>query len=306
MPGYHTAMAITEITRQAIFDELHLGKFWWAGRLDEPAFLNRLYRLSDLPSYDRRFKDVEGDIWQHRVNNHDWDDDWIFTDSRFELNRDDEKFLQFLAATVHPVVRPDYDEARQLVELYNRHLQADGWELAEVAQVSGRPVYAARSRTTVPGPVRQVAKVVKAGDLSYLANQITRMETAIENDPELAIGTAKELVETACKTVLEAMSIEVNKKWDLPQLLKETTKQLKVTPDSVRASAAGAESIRKVLGSLGSIVSGVAELRNSHGTGHGKSGGSGLGARHARLVVGAASTLTVFLFETYNDRTAIQ
>jgi hypothetical protein len=151
-----------------------------------------------------------------------------------------------------------------------------------------------------------VAKVVKAGDLSYLANQITRMETAIENDPELAIGTAKELVETACKTVLEAMSIEVNKKWDLPQLLKETTKQLKVTPDTVRASAAGAESIRKVLGSLGSIVSGVAELRNSHGTGHGKSGGSGLGARHARLVVGAASTLTVFLFETYNDRTAIQ
>lgn len=59
-----------------------------------------------------------------------------------------------------------------------------------------------------------------------------------------------------------------------------------------------------VLGSLGGIVSGIAELRNYYGTGHGKaSGTSGLGPRHARLAVGAASTLAVFLFETYNDRT---
>jgi hypothetical protein len=298
-------MAITEVTRRAILDELHLGKFWWAGRLEEPAFLERLYRLSDLPSYDRRFKDAAGDIWQHRVYNSDWDEDWVFTDPRFGLSHNDERFLQFIAATVHPVVRPEQDEARQLVELYNRHLQPDGWELAEVAQISGRPVYAARNRTTIPGPVRHVARVVKAGDLSYLANQITRMETAIENDPELAIGTAKELVETACKTVLEATGIEINKKWDLPHLVKETAKHLKVTPDAVRASAAGAESIRRVLGSLGSIVSGVAELRNSYGTGHGKAGGGGLGPRHARLVVGAASTLAVFLFETYNDRNEV-
>jgi hypothetical protein len=36
------------------------------------------------------------------------------------------------------------------------------------------------------------------------------------------------------------------------------------------------------------------------GTGHGQHGSaSGLTARHARLAVGAASTLTVFLFETH-------
>lgn len=69
-------------------------------------------------------------------------------------------------------------------------------------------------------------------------------------------------------------------------------------------NADGEESIRRVLGSLGGIVSGIAELRNSYGTGHGKpSGSGGLGLRHARLAVGAASTLAAFLFETFNDRT---
>jgi hypothetical protein len=296
-------VVITDVTRLAIVDELHLGKFWWAGRLEEPAFLSRLYRLAELPSYDRRYDDAAGDIWQHRVNNIDWDDDWVFTDERFELRYDDEKFLQFLAATVHPAVRPDQLQARQLVEMYNRHLRADGWELAEVAQISGRPVYAARSRLAVPGPVRHVEMVVKAGDTNYLANQITRMEAAIERDPELAIGTAKELIETACMTILETIGVEADKSWDLARLVKETGKRLKVTPDTVRANVAGEESIRKVLGSLSGIVSGIAELRNSYGTGHGKpSGSGGLGARHARLAVGAASTLAAFLFETFNER----
>lgn len=297
-------MAITEITRQAIIDDLDPGKFWWAGRLDEPAFLKRLYPLDQLPSYDPRFADAAGDIWQHRENNLDWEDEWVFTDDRFELAHNDEKFLQFLAATVHPTVRPDKDQARQLVETYNRHLRPDGWELAEVTQISGRPVYAPRSRLTVPGAVRHVEKAIKAGDSNYLVTQITRMEAAIESDPELAIGTAKELVETACKTLLDAMGVEPKKEWDLARLTKETGKLLKITPDTVRENTAGAESIRKVLGSLGNIVSGIAELRNSYGTGHGKASGTGggLGPRHARFAVGAASTLAVFLFETYNDR----
>ena len=51
------------------------------------------------------------------------------------------------------------------------------------------------------------------------------------------------------------------------------------------------------------ITQGVAELRNHYGTGHGKvAGAKGLQSRHAKLAVGAASTLAVFLAETHNDR----
>jgi len=300
-------MAITEITRQAIIDELLVGKIWWWGRQDEVSFLNRLYRLyrlSELPSHDRRYADAVGDIHQHCVNNDDWPPDWVFTDPRFELATDDEKFLQFLAATAHPAVRPDKHEAQSIVEMYNRHLLPDGWELVEEAQISGRPVYAGRSRLTVPTALKHVERTVTAGDKDYLTTQITRMEAAIERDPELAIGTAKELVETACKTVLVALGVTPDKEWKLAKLVNETGKMLKVTPADVSDSAPAADSIRKVLGSLGGIVSGIAELRNAYGTGHGKGlGQGGLGPRHARLAVGAASTLAAFLFETYEQRT---
>ena len=56
-----------------------------------------------------------------------------------------------------------------------------------------------------------------------------------------------------------------------------------------------------MLSSLAQIAQGTAELRNAYGTGHGRSGKtvSGLQSRHARLAVGAAETLGVFLFDSY-------
>jgi hypothetical protein len=109
---------------------------------------------------------------------------------------------------VHPVVRPEQDQAKEIVAMYNRHLAPDGYELAEVAQISGRPVYARRERLTVPLALRQVEATIQVADTEYLSTQITRMETAIENDPELAIGTAKELVETICKSILLGLGTE--------------------------------------------------------------------------------------------------
>ena len=39
-------------------------------------------------------------------------------------------------------------------------------------------------------------------DSKYLRQQITRLEQSIESDQALAIGTAKELIETCCKTIM--------------------------------------------------------------------------------------------------------
>jgi hypothetical protein len=128
------------------------------------------------------------------------------------------------------------------------------------------------------------------------------MEGSIESDPDLAIGTAKELIESCCKAILAAMQVEVAG-WDLPHLVRETTTALRLAPDAVRSDADEAEAIRRILGNLGSIAGGIAELRNAYGTGHGRaSGQAGLRSRHARLAVGAASTLVVFLFDTYEQR----
>ena len=132
---------ISEVTRRDIIDRI--GN--WSGRLEEDQFLSRLYNLSALPSDDYRFPDAARDIWQHRINNLDWNDDWIFYDHRFNLlHGSSEDFLRFLCETVHPVVRPDTAEAQRMVEQYNQYLRHDGWELFVTGEISGRPVFAAR------------------------------------------------------------------------------------------------------------------------------------------------------------------
>lgn len=136
---------VTEITRREIIDRLLAGNIDWAGRLQEDDFLSRLYDLTALPSTDHRFSTAAGDIRQHRVNWSDWENDWVFYDNRFNLlHGPSEDFLRFLCETVHPVVRPDTEEAQQIVNLYNEQLRRDQWELFQKGEISGRPVFAAR------------------------------------------------------------------------------------------------------------------------------------------------------------------
>lgn len=136
---------ISEVTRRDITDYFTIQGVDWAGRLQEDEFLARLYDLTKLPSTDHRISTAAGDIHQHRVSWNDWPDDWVFFDQRFNLRHaPTNEFLAFLCETVHPVVRPDTEEARELVRAYNQALSQDGWELVEVQEISGKPVFAAR------------------------------------------------------------------------------------------------------------------------------------------------------------------
>jgi hypothetical protein len=95
-----------------------------------------------MPSTDGRFRNAAGDICQHRLKNNDWNDDWVFTDPRFNLLYDsDIQFLQFLCETIHPLVRPDTNEILSLLDVYNQELAKDGWQIIEVKRISGKPVY---------------------------------------------------------------------------------------------------------------------------------------------------------------------
>ena len=295
---------ITQITRKDLFDAMTVENVTWSGSMEESEFLSRLYDLSSLPSRDSRFPDAGGDIWQHRVNNFDWDANWVFYDSRFQLmNGDDEILLRFLSETAHPVVRPDITESKKLTQLYNEYLRRDGFEIAEKTRISGKPVYVGRNVGVVGTPGLEAARQTLSGtDVGYVAQQITRMEASVISDPGLAIGTAKELVETCCKTILSERNIEIPKNDDLPQLVKRTVKELKLTPDDIPDKAKAADTIRILLSNLATITNGIAELRNKYGTGHGKEAkAKGLGPWHAKLAVGAASTLAVFLAETHRE-----
>ncbi|MFI6551360.1 protein kinase [Streptomyces prunicolor] len=144
---------ITEVTRRRIFDLLRKQRTDWAGGLDETAFLSRLYDLQSMSSNDTRFTTAERDIIQHRYNNHDWEDDWVYDDARFALLRGpDETLLRFLAEMLHPAVRTDTDEVHQLLAAFNEALGHDGYALAQTDTISGYPVYQSRRRANAAPP----------------------------------------------------------------------------------------------------------------------------------------------------------
>jgi hypothetical protein len=147
-----------------------------------------------------------------------------------------------------------------------------------------------------------VDKVI-AVDVAQLRVNIQRIRGAIDDDPALAIGSSKELVEATCKAILTDRNVVFSPSADIPDLVALVAKELKLVAATVSDATKGAQAIRRVLGSLANTVHGLAELRNLYGSGHGKAPGQrGLGPRHARLCAGAAATLATFLMETAADK----
>ncbi len=159
------------------------------------------------------------------------------------------------------------------------------------------------SRLLAGGPsLDDLKQKAQALDGNHLTEQIRRLEDSVETDPSLAIGTAKELIETCCKTILSERGLEISGTPDIPTLTKATLKELNLVPEGIPNAARGADVIKRLLSNLSTVGHGLAELRGLYGTGHGQHGStSGLTIRHAKLAVGAASTLAVFLFETHEQ-----
>ena len=115
------------------------------GRLSEIDFLARLYDLDKMPSTDNRFANASGDIWQHTVNNNDWDGYWYFSDRRFHLSNgnDDQYILRFICEMLHPAVRDEKSDWRKYLEKFNEVLEPDGYQLVAVRKISGRDAFEA-------------------------------------------------------------------------------------------------------------------------------------------------------------------
>lgn len=294
---------ITEVTRQAIFDYLSIGPHW-SGAQAEDAFLGRLYDLKAMTSNDHRheYNNAAKDIHQHRVRNLDWPDDWVFTDERFDLMYGpDENLLRFLAHTVSPLVRPDASESESMVRQYNLSLNVDGWEIYCEKVISEKPVYGFRQLADSARPhLDEAGKIAEQLSGPHIGQQVRRLRDAVERDPDLAIGTAKEFVETLCKAILAERNQVVPRDIEFPALVRKTIGAVEI----VRPGTANAAEVEKLfaplIGNLSAIGHKLAEIRNQYGTGHGRNvGHTSLGRRHAKLVVGAATTLAVFLYECH-------
>lgn len=159
---------------------------------------------------------------------------------------------------------------------------------------------ATRTRLAEPGVLASLV------DPAVIRIHLRRLEPAVGADPELAIGIAKELIESTAKLVLVERGVGFTKDDDLPQLTNRAQEALKLHPKQGNPNVPdGGTGVKRILGGALSIAVGVAELRNTHGTGHGREKlPPGLAPRHARLAANAAITWCELMLDTLGDAKA--
>lgn len=147
---------------------------------------------------------------------------------------------------------------------------------------------------------KETKKLKEVFNSAYITSQINLMVKMQDENPTEAIGKAKELIESCCKTILELEGCAIEKKWDIIRLVDETFKYFNLMPKDIPNEIKGSACIKAILGNLKAIAQGITELRNLYGSGHGKSSSfTGLEPRHASLAVGSSVTLVRFLWDSY-------
>lgn len=207
----------------------------------------------------------------------------------------------------------DHSSVRRVLDTYETHLlrihEFSPDEHQKLVKLLRRDkLLVEDSRITIPGHEITLDDLVDQGlsvDLAQLRVNVQRIRAAISDDPALAIGSSKELVEATCKAILVEHGQVPSERAEITELVGLVLDRLDLLAKDVSSEKKGAQSIKKILGSLAQVVQGLAELRNLYGSGHGKGPDQrGLTARHARLCAGAASTLATFLMETAVQRRA--
>lgn len=186
------------------------------------------------------------------------------------------------------------------IELLNQHLE----RIKRGLDRDGFPYDGNKIAFSPPPAAQLIHDASDVLDPDQFGEYVDRINSSIDIDPALAIGSTKELLEAVLKTVLvntDGSGFEKND--DMPVLLRKAQKVLKLMPSEVDNEVRGAEVIRVLLSNLGSVVIKLDELRNLYGTGHGKEKPrKGMEPRHAKLAVGAGVTLSIFLLDTFKKK----
>jgi hypothetical protein len=150
---------------------------------------------------------------------------------------------------------------------------------------------------TNPGQTLISEQIVKV-DNSYIQFEWDKALKRISSDPEGAITSARALIETVCKHILDKLTITYADDLELPKLYQLVAKQLHLAPEQHLEPI-----FKQILGGCQSVVNGLGAIRNKLSDSHGKKITSKKPkARHAELCVNLAGSMSIFLLESYNNR----
>lgn len=146
----------------------------------------------------------------------------------------------------------------------------------------------------------EAGAALSAGELRQ---HVIRIHRAVEHeDSAQVLGSAKELLESTAKFVLQERGMGEPSKF--PALISEALAAIGLHAKAVEGDDDVAAATRRILGALSQIAVGVNDLRNNHGTGHGRVAPTSLSLRHARLAAGSATVLATIMIDTLEDPNA--
>lgn len=118
------------------------------------------------------------------------------------------------------------------------------------------------------------------------------------SDPEGAITSARTLLESVCKHILDVSGASYEDSADMNKLYRLTAEQLNIAPNQHTEQI-----FKQILGGCTAVVEGLGALRNRLSDAHGKGKAAVKpAARHAELAVNLAGGMAMFLLATWDAR----
>lgn len=191
----------------------------------------------------------------------------------------------------------DVEDRLHRIDALRRCLARDGFDLQDDGD---RTEIVAKSSAAATNVLQHLRGHGERISHENLLTRIRNIERTCETSPGDAIGSAKELIEAVCKDIIERSGKSFDKASNPSGLVRQTLKCLELAPEDISDKSRGVDAIKATLNSLANIAHQMDELRALYGSGHGRaSSARGLTPRHARLAVGSAATLGLFLVETH-------
>lgn len=161
-----------------------------------------------------------------------------------------------------------------------------------------RPLLEALERGPLSPADYLVTEKLEKVDASHVQAAWSKALERRASDPEGAITSARTLIESVCKHILDSSGISYDDGADLPKLYKLTAEVLNLAPSQHTEAV-----FKQILGGCTAVVEGLGSLRNRLSDAHGKGKvASRPSPRHAELAVNLSGALATYLLATWEAR----
>lgn len=144
-------------------------------------------------------------------------------------------------------------------------------------------------------PDEAISDALKSLDAESVQRHWQRALDRRATDPEAALTSARTLLESTCKHILDDAGVGYEETDDLPKLYKSTARTLNLAPDQHTEQI-----FKQILGGCQTVVEGLGAMRSKLSDAHGRGRrGARPADRHAELAVNLAGAMATFLVRTW-------